>query len=133
MPVEDLDIIEGSTRIRTKGLAKAIRALERAGADAQDMRELMHDLGMIVVRAVILPIRSGLLDSTLRAGRGKTKAVVRSGGARAPYAPIVEYGDPHRGIAGQSQIRDAFAARRGELYTELDNGIEEILRKNDLV
>lgn len=96
------------------------------------MKELMHDLGMIVVKAANPPSRSGRLRETLRAGRGKTKAVVRAGGARAPYAGVIHYGWPAHNIGRQPFLLDALNAERGDILQTLEQGLEEILKKNDL-
>ncbi|QKS15598.1 hypothetical protein HUN59_04635 [Curtobacterium sp. Csp2] len=118
--------------VRIEGLNRTIRALSKAGADAQDMRDLMHEIGMLVVSAAQPPSRSGRLQSTIRAGRGKTKAVVRMGGARAPYGGVIEYGDPARNISKAGTLEDALTREQGPAVAKLDQGIGAILRKNDL-
>jgi hypothetical protein len=122
----------GSGRVRIEGLSKTMRALTRAGADAQDMRDLMHELGNLVVQAAEPPVLTGRLAGTIRAGRGKTKAVVRAGGARAPYAGVQEYGWPARSITGQHYLTAALQAQRGDVLQALDHGLADILRKADL-
>lgn len=119
--------------IRTQGLARTARALEKAGADSTDMKQLMHDIGMIVVRASQPPVLTGRLASSLRAGRGKTKAVVRAGGARVPYAPVIHYGWSTRNIEPQPFLLTALQRKRGDVFNELDDGITDILRKNNLI
>lgn len=128
----DGDIGSGAGRVNVKGLTKTVRALERAGADAQDMKSLMHEIGNIVVRAAQPPQVSGVLAGTIRAGKGKTKAVVRAGGARAPYAGVIHYGWPARNIAPQPFLTNALQAERTAVFNALDDGIADILRKNDL-
>lgn len=130
---DDFEITNGDVRLRVSGLRATVRNLERAGADTQDMRQLIHAVGMVVVRAASAPVRTGKLDGTIRAGRGKTKAVVRAGGARAPYAGVIHYGWPARGIAAQPFLVDALQAQRNNVLSTLDTGIEEILRKNNLL
>lgn len=130
---DDFEIANGDVRLRVSGLRRTVRDLERAGADTQDMRQLIHSVGMVVVRAASAPVRSGKLDATIRAGRGKTKAVVRAGGARAPYAGVIHYGWPARGIQAQPFLLDALQAQRAAVLQTIDQGIEEILRKNNLL
>lgn len=122
----------GGGRVHVEGLRKAIRALDQAGVDAGDMRDLMHDLGMLVVNAATPPRDSGALASTIRAGRGKTKAVVRAGGARAPYAGVIHYGWPARGISPQPFLRDALMRKRIDVFNALDQGVSQILKSNNL-
>ena len=122
----------GAGRVRIEGLAKTVRALEKAGADSQDMKDLMHALGMFVVNAADAPVLSGTLQGTIRAGRGKTKAVVRAGGARAPYAGVIHYGWPARNIQPTNFLSEALQRERGDILSALDDGLADILRKNDL-
>ena len=134
----DLDITEGPYRLKVKGLRDTLRRLESAGADAESMRDLMHDLGNIVVRDAQrrAPKESGALATTLRAGRGKTKAVVRAGSARVPYAGVVHYGTPAGHELGDRQPRpfllDALTATQQQVLAGLIDGISDILRKNNL-
>ncbi|OZD30815.1 hypothetical protein CH252_40600 [Rhodococcus sp. 06-1477-1B] len=109
-----------------------MRALTRAGTDAADMKALMHEIGSIVVDAASPPTKSGALAGTIRAGRGKTKAVVRAGGARAPYAGVIHYGWPTRNIPAQPFLSAALDANRAAVFERLDTGLDELLRKADL-
>lgn len=126
------EITNGDVRIRIEGMRKMIRKLEKAGADAQDMKDLMHSIGMLVVNAAAPPHKSGKLAGSMRAGRGKTKAVVRAGGAAVPYAGVIHYGHPSRNIRAQPFFTSALQAKQGEAFTMLENGIDEILEKADL-
>lgn len=124
---------DGDFRVRVEGLRKAMQALAAAGAAAQDMKDLMHALGMIVVNASSPPVGpTGRLAATPRAGRGRTKAVVRAGGARTPYAGVVHYGWPARNIAPQPFLLAAFQTTRGQVFASLDQGIGALLRKTNL-
>nr|BFF13501.1 hypothetical protein GCM10025699_48040 [Microbacterium flavescens] len=65
--------------VKVEGLNKTIRALRQSGADMQDMKDLMHEIGTLIVNAAQPPVKSGALAGSIRAGRGATKAVVRAG------------------------------------------------------
>lgn len=134
MVAGDADTQTGGVRLRITGLTKTIRALKKAGADAGDMKDLMHEVGMVVVRAggPRVRVKSGRLASTLRAGRGQTKAVVRAGGARTPYAGVQHYGWPAHHIAARPFLVAALAATRQQTLDRLDQGIAQILDKNNL-
>ena len=124
---------DGDVRIRITGLRESIRAVEQAGADAADMKDLMHAIGMTVVRHAGPPVGpSGDTAKSLRAGRGKTKAVVRAGGARVPYPPVIHYGWPARNIAPNPWLSTALQATRSRVLTQLDEGLGDLLRKNNL-
>lgn len=134
----DYHLAGDGASVRIEGLGRTLRALAKAGADAQDMRDAMHRLGMVVVTAARprVPIgkgpAAGRTLSTLRAGRGKTKAVVRMGGARAPYAPVVHYGWPARNIDPQPSLVDAYQATRPRVLAQLDTELGQLLKSNRL-
>jgi hypothetical protein len=118
--------------VRVEGLNKTVRALRKSGADMQDMKDLMHEIGMLIVNATDAPRATGNLAGTVRAGRGATKAVVRAGGARAKYAGVQNYGWPARNIPGTRFLNEAAEREKGNALSTLDQGIGEILRRNDL-
>lgn len=119
--------------IRIEGLPQLNARLRAAGADSQDMPDLMHRIGNIVIRNSRPARKSGSVAASQRAGRGKTKAVVRAGYAkRAGHAGVYHYGDPHRGHKAHPFLVDALRRSQTQVVTELDNGIGQILRKNNL-
>lgn len=130
--VADFTVTDGPLTMRVEGLSKTVRQLSKAGASAEDLKELMHSIGQLVVDASDVPTVSGRLAATVRAGRGKTKAVVRAGGARAPYAGVRHYGWPARGIAPAPFLTDALDRRRSAILAALDQGIGDLLAKHDL-
>ena len=127
----DFTQASGGVRVTVKGLSKTSRALSKAGADAKDMKDLMHRIGSLVVGAAQPPVKSGRLKASIRAGRGKTKSVVRAGGARIPYAGVIHYGGYHN-ISPHPFLVRAVQQERPAVLSTLDKGIDEILRKNGL-
>lgn len=130
----DFDMANGDVRIRVEGLNKTIRALESSGIAAGEMRDLMHSIGLIVVRDAKsrVPQDSGKLARTIRAGRGKTKAVVRAGTNAVTYAKTIHYGSHNRNIAKHPFLKDALHAQRGTIFNTLDKGIADLLTKAGL-
>jgi hypothetical protein len=119
--------------IRIEGLRELNAKLRAAGDDSQDMPDLMHRIGTIVINNARPPRNTGTLAASLRAGRGRTKAVVRAGYAkRARYAGVVHYGDPHRGIRPNPFLIDALNKSQPAIVRELTDGIDQIIRKNRL-
>lgn len=132
MADDSFTITNGDVRVRVEGLRSTLRKMSEAGADATDMKALMHEIGMLVVNDAAPPRVSGALAGSMRAGRGKTKAVVRAGGAKVPYAGVIHYGWPARNIKPQPFLLDALQRQRSNALGKLEEGIQEILRKNDL-
>lgn len=124
-----MKLTETVTRVRVEGLKETIRALEQAGTATADMKDLMHEIGLIVTRsaATRVPVKSGRLRRSLRAGRGKTKAVARAGSARLPYAPIIHYGWPARSIPARPFLADAVARNQRQIIDALISGLGDII------
>lgn len=121
-------------KINVKGLRETVRALEAAGAATTDMKDLMHEIGLIITRSAAshVPVRSGRLARSLRAGRGKTKAVARAGAARVPYAPVIHYGWPARRIPARPFLSDAAQREQGAVIEALISGLGDIIDKQNL-
>lgn len=134
MSSDSIEYVSGGVRVKVDGLRPLMRKLNQSGADLHDRKDLMHDLGMIVVNAATpnAPTKSGALAGTIRAGRGKSKAVVRAGGARAPYAGVQHYGWPARGIPAHPFLTDALKSRHEQIFDALKRGVDELLAKNHL-
>ncbi|MBX3309710.1 MAG: hypothetical protein KF739_04655 [Cryobacterium sp.] len=119
--------------VLVEGIPDVIRKLRAAGSDLSEMSELMHRLGNIVISSARVPSDTGELKGTLRAGKGKTKAVVRAGyRSRGAHAGVVHYGDPHTGRRAQPFLTDALKRSQGRVVSELGYGVELILRNNGL-
>lgn len=119
--------------IRVEGIRELNKKLSAAGSDFGQMSELMHHLGMIVIAHAKVPADSGELAGTLRAGKGKTKAVVRAGyKSRGGYAGVVHYGDPHRNHHAQPFLTDALKRSQEKVIAALVTGLDDILKKNNL-
>lgn len=131
--MDDFEVVNGPTRVRITGLGKTVRALSKAGADSEDMKSLMHAIGNMVISHAGPPVLSGRLAGDMRAGRGKTKAVIRVGRASVPYAGPIHYGWPARNIKAQPFYITALQSSQGKALQMLDDGLEDILRKNYLI
>lgn len=130
---DDRTFYGDGTVVRVEGLSKLSRELRKAGVDVQRMNDVMHAIGQAVVNSANVPVKTGRLKNTLRAGKGRTKAVVRMGGARAPYAGVIEYGWQARGITGSMAINRARDSRKAESQRMIREGVDNILKTNNLI
>ena len=121
----------GGTVMRNEGFNKTVRALNRAGAETQDMKDLMHSLGSLVVKTArpLTPHKTGRLSGSIRAGRGKTKAVVTAGRKSIPYAGVIHYGWPAHHIKPSMFLVKALEVKNEEIVRNLIKGIGEICTK----
>ncbi|WP_311210907.1 MULTISPECIES: hypothetical protein [unclassified Aeromicrobium] len=83
---------------RVTGLRETVRALEKYGAEASDLKDAFSAISSLVHRKAANRVRraTGALAASIRPSRTKNKAVLKAGGARLPYA-VVQHWDPQRG------------------------------------
>lgn len=119
--------------LRIDGLRELNAKLRAAGKQTADLPDLMERLGQIVIDNARVPRKSGELSGTLRAGRGRTKAVVRAGyKKRGAHAGVVHYGNPYTGTRPQPFLVDALRRAQPQLITQLEVGIADVIKKNGL-
>jgi hypothetical protein len=109
------------------GAAETRRALGRMAADLDDPATPHRAAELVMARADdLVPRVSGDLAATLRVVDVEGGAQVVAGSALVPYAGVIEYGWPARGIRPQSYltaaldqraeaIHDVYADRVGDL------------------
>ena len=104
------------------------------GDDMQDLKELNLDVATLVsTRAKdIVPRRTGNLADTIRPSGTKTAGRVRSGFKRVPYAGVIHFGFPARGIKPQPFLYDALDQRRDEVLDRYFQGVKKIQKKAGL-
>ena len=132
--VRDVSSEFAGVTLKTQGLGRASRALAKAGDYADDQRDLMHNIGLMIVGEAknLVPVQSGDLRNTIRAGRGKTKAVVRAGYRRIVYAPVIHYGWAAHNLAPQPYMLQALANKRAEAFRMYEAGMQALLFKAGL-
>ena len=136
---ENLDISNGDYRIRVTGLRELVRNMERAGVEAQDIKEIMFGAGEIVAKRAeqLAPVRTGRLVGNIRVGKAKNKASIKVGSARVPYARFVYFGKYDQAKGGlyakaNPFIFDAVKEKRQQVFDKIELGIQNLLEKNDL-
>lgn len=124
----------GDLHVRVTGLRETLRALQDAGTDAQDLKDVMQALAGIVVTAAVPRTRkvSGAMADSIRPGGGKTKAVVRMGRKSVPYAGVQHYGWPAHNITPDLSLVEALQATRNQVVAELDRSLGDLLARHDL-
>jgi HK97 gp10 family phage protein len=105
-----------------QGAAELRRTLKKLSGDLGELKEAHRTVAEKVAdRArATAPVRTGRLRDSVRPGATKTKAVVRAGGARVPYAGPIHWGWPKRHIDAQPFLKDA--------ADELAGSVEELYR-----
>tara|TARA_B100001250_G_scaffold262031_1_gene225730 strand:+ start:44 stop:427 length:384 start_codon:yes stop_codon:yes gene_type:complete len=120
--------------IKIQGGKELRRELRKMGDDMQDLKELNLDVATIVSERAkdIVPRRTGNLADTIRPSGTKTAGRVRSGFKRVPYAGVIHFGFPARGIKPQPFLYDALDQRRDEVLDRYFQGVKKIQKKAGL-
>jgi len=120
--------------IKATGVKELRRELRRMGNDLEDLKALNLDVATLVSDRAkdIVPRRTGNLADTIRPAGTKTAGRVRAGFKRVPYAGVIHFGFPARGIQPQPFLYDALDQRRGEVFDAYFKGVKKIQRKAGL-
>lgn len=117
-------------RIEIEGLNKLARELRALGDDAPKvLKEANRDAAKLVASeaAELAPVRSGRLRRSIRATGAQRGAAVRAGGARVPYAGIVHFGFPRRGIPARPFLYEAAERRRPDVIRAVSVAINRLI------
>lgn len=119
-----------------KELRSAFVGLDNAMDLKNDLKDVLRGGAEIVLEEAErrVPVRSGALKSTLRAGGGATGANIKAGFARVPYAGVIHYGTKASSgrpsnIKPNPFMTDAAEAKAAEVVRFVDEQIHERIVK----
>lgn len=117
--------------VRVKGLNETLRALNRLGADFEELKDANKKLGDEISSraAAVAPRLTGALASSIRSNRAKKRVSIKAGGARVPYAGVIEYGWPSRDIPAQPYLRKAAFEDRDLISRTYEENIKQLIQK----
>jgi hypothetical protein len=120
--------------IRVEGLNKLTRDLKTLEGDVGDSvkrlnAELAEDVAQTARQKV--PRRSGALAGSIRSSGQARTGVVRTGGARIPYAGPIHFGWAEHNIRPQPFLYDALDARADDIARRWADELEKLVRKVD--
>ena len=123
-----------SSGVQITGLREAVRDLQKLGVSVEDLKAAFGAISDQVVSEAtrIVPTESGRLAGSIRPARTKNKAVVRAGSASVPYAGVINYGWPSRGIEGTGFLTDPANSNAAEYARQIDDAIRDLIRKYGL-
>lgn len=110
------------------GLNETTRALVKAGADVEELKDVMGGIATEAANVLrgFIPVASGRARDSVRPNRAKGKAVVTIGGARVPYAQVIRSTHPSRFV---QRTDDVMETRAVDMLTE---GWNDIAQRNGL-
>lgn len=121
----------GGVDIDAKGIKELSRSLRKTGHDLEDLKDANEKVSKIVVERAkqIVPTRSGALAKSIRSSRKARQVTVRAGVAKVPYAAVIHWGWPARGIPRRPYVTDAAHQTESRWESEYKRAIQRELRK----
>lgn len=115
--------------------AKVQRAFRQLDRSARDLSPAWRRVGEDIKQdaVALVPVLSGRLKANIRAGQAKTKATVSAGGARLPYAGVINYGWPAHGIEPTHFLNDALEKNEDNARDEVFTEMERLIRAAGLI
>ena len=115
--------------LQVDGARQLRSSLKAAGDDLGDLKDAHRAAAATVTAAATgrAPHRTGALAASIRPGGTKTAAIVRAGGARAPYAAYVHWGTPARGIPADPFISAAAQATEPSWVAGYTTAVQRIV------
>jgi hypothetical protein len=136
MPIPELVYSDPNVKVYVRGIRETVRALETAGVQAQDLKNIFERAGAVVERAAKVPERTGRLERSVRITKTKNRAAIRAGGKRVPYAVANHFGRyfPTTGtrVEGSFFFKKAIQEKRGQVLNIIVSGLEKLFKKYDL-
>lgn len=121
------------TRITTKveGADRLKRTLLAAGDDLADLRRVNREAGDLVASGARgdVPVRSGALLGTIRSSGTERQGTASAGSAKVPYAGVIEFGWPARGIEAQPSLTGSLEANEEQLADLYQRETDRVLQQ----
>ena len=121
--------------IKVAGLKQALKALQEIGVPAEEIKQANADAAELVLQAArpLVPVRSGKLLGTLRAGKALGKATVSAGRASVPYANPIHWGWYKKHIQPQPFFVKALGYTREEVMQTYFRQLEGLIDKQNTI
>lgn len=90
--------------------------MRKAGADMKELKDVNRraaDIALPAVRQLAPRGESGRLAGSIRVGATQKAGVIRAGRKSAPYAGVINYGWPKRGIKPRLFVNQGVAGTEG--------------------
>lgn len=118
-------VVEGLRELR-----RDMRHIADAGLN-QELREANKEIAQRIVDKAIpnVPVRTGALRSSVRALGNLGGAVGKAGSALVPYAGVIHWGWPRRGIPARPFLKNAADSIESDVVVNYERRILRLLDK----
>lgn len=117
------------TYLRVTGAGEVQRDLARLGLRLSDLDFTKIANEGMRLAAAFAPRRSGRLAASIKASKTKSRATIRAGSARVPYAGAINYGWRSRNIGPAYFMQRADLVLRRRVPRELQRQIRRLIRQ----
>ena len=106
------------------GQKRFVQTMRKAGADMKELKDVNRqaaDIALPAVRQLTPRGESGRLAGSIRVGATQKAGVIRAGRKSVPYAGVINYGWPKRGIKHRLFVNQGVAGAAGawrRVYTQ---------------
>ena len=114
-----------------KELRKALKQVESGISDLKGVHGQAAEVVAVQARSLV-PKRTGLLESTIRAAGQAAGGVVRSGTAAVRYAGPIHFGWAEHGIEPSPFLYDALDMRATEVLDLYEKQVNDLIRLHGL-
>jgi hypothetical protein len=119
-------------RVRTEGADEVERSLARIGVRLSDLDFTKIASEGMRLAAEFAPKVSGALRASIKGSKSKSRATIKAGSARVPYAAPINYGWAKRNIAPSNFLKRADLELRRTVPDQLAQQIARIIRQQGL-
>lgn len=118
-----------SNTVTVEGLNETVRSLKKLGVEVADLKDAFGRIGEEAAAKVrsATPIRSGRLAASVKPSKRQNSVYIYSGGAKAYYAPYVEFGTKKQ--RAQRFMRNTAKAEAPKALEELQAELDSIIAK----
>jgi hypothetical protein len=113
--------------LKITGLQEVERDLARIGVKLSDLDFAGIASEGMRLAASFAPKRSGKLAASIKGSKSKSRATIRAGGARVPYAAAINYGWRKRHIEPAGFMQRADEVLRRRVPAELEEQMKRII------
>ena len=105
--------------------------MKHMGADLKDMTAINRRIAETVADAALsrVPVLTGSLRRTIKAGATRTRGSVHADGRSVPYAGVIDFGWPGHGIKTQPFIYEGLDDSKDAVVQMYETQIEALVEK----
>jgi len=117
--------------VSVKGLREVTRSFKQYEGAVDDLKTANAAISSKVAQSAVAttPKLTGRLASTVKGNRAVQRVQIKAGGARVPYAGVIEYGWPARNIEAQPFLRRAAWTNKDYVIQQYSSNLESIKRR----